>query len=272
MNTDTRHRILQRVLWSPLGMPIVRFSTWLGQRWTAVVMNRSARPSTNGEYWLANLLPEAPLVFDVGFHAGEFADAVLAVRPSARIIGFEPANSIRQVYAQRHPVADRRTTLEPIAVSNREGDFVFYDDASAQNSLAAIPMTDRTVSYRVSTTTIDAYTTAHAVSHIDLLKIDVEGFDLHVLEGSESLLDRQGIDIFVFEYNFAWVLTRRYLQDAVTFLAQKPYRLFRLFNGFLSPLEFSYKEERFDHTTMFVGVSHRRLAGEDIPIRRFPSA
>lgn len=272
MNTDARHRILQRVLWSPIGLPLVRFSAWLGQRWTAIVMNRSARPSTNGEYWLADLLPESPTVVDVGFHFGEFADAVLAARPSARIIGFEPAASIRRAYEDRHPLQDDRITLEPTAVSDREGEFVFHDDASAQNSLAVIPFTERTVTYAVQTTTIDAYAARHGIRHIDMLKIDVEGYDLHVLEGSGRLLAEQEIDCFLFEYNFAWVLTRRYLHDAVEFLADKPYRLFRLFNGFLSPLNFSHKEERFDHTTMFVGVSHRRLAGNDIAVRQFPGA
>jgi FkbM family methyltransferase len=272
MHTDFRHRVLQRVLWSPIGLPFVRFSTWLAQRWTTVVMNRSARSSTNGEFWLATLLPDSPAIVDVGFHAGEFAEAVLKARPAARVFGFEPAASIRTAYERRCPVADVRVTLEPIAISDREGEFIFHDDASAQNSLAPIPLTDRTVTYPVRTTTMDAYAILHGITHIDLLKIDVEGHDLHVLEGSRDLLAEQRIDLFVFEYNFAWVLTRRYLRDAVLFVAGNPYRLFRLFNGFLSPLAFSYKEERFDHTTMFVGVSDRRLARGDIPIRPFPES
>jgi FkbM family methyltransferase len=233
-------------------------------------MNRSARPSCNGEFWLPSLLPDSPTVFDVGFHAGDFADAVLAARPNARITGFEPAASIRGAYELAHPSIDHRISLESLAVSDQEGEFVFHDDSSAQNSLASIEPTHRTVSYPVRTTTIDVYASLHGIDHIDLLKIDVEGHDLHVLEGAQRMLEAQQIDLFVFEYNFAWVLTRRYLHDAVLFFANKPYRLFRLFNGFLSPLEFSHKEERFDHTTMFVGVSERRLDRQDIAVRRFP--
>lgn len=270
MHTDFRHRVLQWVLWSPIGLQVVRLSTWLAQRWTTVVMNRSARPSTNGEYWLATLLPDTPTLVDVGFHAGEFSEAVLEARPAGRVFGFEPAASIRAAYERRRVAADHRVTLEALAVSDREGEFIFYDDASAQNSLAPIPTTERTVTYPVRTTTLDAYAIRQGIKHIDLLKIDVEGHDLHVLEGSLDLLAEQRIDLFVFEYNFAWVLTRRYLRDAVLLVSEKPYRLFRLFHGFLSPLDFSYKEERFDHTTMFVGVSDRRLARGDIPIRPFP--
>ena len=257
MTTDTRHHLLQRVLWSVLGLSVVRFSCWLGQRWTAVAIDRSARLSCNGEFWLPSLLPDSPTAFDVGFHAGEFADAVFAARPNARIIGFEPAASIGGTYKQVHPSIDRRISLESIAVADQEGEFVFHDDSSAQNSLTSIEPTHRTVSYSVRTTTIDTYASLHGIDHIDLLKIDVEGYDLHVLEGAQQMLEAQQIDLFVFEYNSAWVLTRRYLRDAVLFFATKPYRLFRLFNGFLSQLEFSHEEERFDHTTMFAGVSER---------------
>lgn len=270
MNTDSRHRILQRILWSPLGMPVVRASSWLAQRWTAVVMNRSARPSSNGETWLPSLLSRTPTVVDVGFHMGDFSHAVLAARPLGRIVAFEPAASIRRRYEERHRPVDDRITLESMAVSDAEGEFIFHDDASEQNSLAEIDPTERTVNYPVRTTTLDSYTANHGIEHVDLLKIDVEGYDLHVLQGAERLLADQRIDVFVFEYNFAWVLARRYLRDAVVFVATKPYRLFRLFNGFLSPLEFSHREERFDHTTMFVGVSERRLSAGDVPIRRFP--
>jgi FkbM family methyltransferase len=200
---------------------------------------------------------------------------VLAARPNARIFGFEPAASIRGAYERSHPSIDRRVHIESLAVSNQEGEFVFHDDGTASNSLASnslasIELTHRTESYSVRTTTIDAYTLIHGIDHIDLLKIDVEGYDLHVLEGAQRMLDAQQIDLFVFEYNFAWVLSRRYLHDAVLFFANKPYRLFRLFNGFLSPLEFSPKEERFDHTTMFVGVSERRLDRQNFAVRRFP--
>lgn len=266
-----RHLLLQTWLWSPLGLPIVRASTWLAQRWTSVVMNRSALSTSNGEYWLVSCLGQSPVVFDVGFHRGDFTDAILAARPEAQIFGFEPAESIRQKYLVAHPVMDPRIKLEPLALSDSEGECLFHDDASAQNSLAPIEYTGRTRSYPVKVTTVDLYAKRNGIGAIDLLKVDAEGYDLQVLEGASSLLANEAVAFLLFEYNFAWVLTRRYLRDAVNYFDRLPYSLFRLFNGFLSPLEYSHKEERFDHTTMFVAVSHRRLAAGDIVIRHFPA-
>ena len=262
-------RWLQRVFWSPLGMRAVKFGARIGRNWSVFVLNRSALHESNGELWLRELLSETPFVLDVGFHRGEFTHAVLAARPAGRVVGFEPATSMRALYDSLHG-ADPRIKVESVALSDAAGEFTFNDDASGLNSLAPIEYSERTVSYKVQTTTLDAYAESVDLPHVELLKIDVEGYDLQVLEGASKLLDRQAIDMFLFEYNGPWVLSRRYLRDAWTYFGGKPYRLFRLYNGFLSPFEYSFSAERFDLGTMYVGVSEKRLARGDIPIRAFP--
>jgi FkbM family methyltransferase len=265
--TIVRH--LQRVFWSPLGLRAVEVGAAIGKRWNSIVLNRALSPDTNGEDWLAELLPASPLVIDAGFHCGGFTHAVLKARPEARVIGFEPAASIRDVYNKRH-ASNPRIAVEPIALSNAVGEFTFHDDATGNNSLAPIAHTERTVSYQVKTTTLHAYAEEAHIEHIDMLKIDVEGYEMHVLEGASDLLDRQAIDIFVFEYNAPWVLSRRYLRDACEYIGLKPYRLFRLYNGFLSPFEYTFTAERFDTAAMYVGVSEKRLERGGIPFRTFP--
>jgi FkbM family methyltransferase len=269
MDRRTRVLALQGVFWNPLGLRIIKLGAAFARRWTGVVLNHSAAGETNGEYWLPQLLNAEPLLVDVGFHRGEFAHSVLRARPAARVIGFEPAASLRAIYERSHP-PDARISVEPIALSNATGAFEFHDDASGLNSLAPIERSARTVSYSVETTTLDAYAELARIPHIDLLKIDVEGYDLHVLEGASRLLTMQAIDIFVFEYNAPWVLARRYLRDAWQYVNAKPYSLFRLYNGFLAPFEYAYSAERFDLTRMYVGISEQRLARGDIPLRDFP--
>ena len=269
MERATIVRMLQQVFWSPLGLRAVEMGSAMGRRWNSIVLNRSLTGKTNGEEWLAGLLSTKPLVIDAGFCCGEFARAVLKARPEGRVVGFEPAASIRDVYNRRHG-RDPRITVEPSALSNSIGKSLFHDDSNGNNSLAPIVHTERTVSYHVNTTTLSAYVTEAHLPHIDLLKIDVEGYEVAVLEGASPLLDDQAIDMFVFEYNAPWVLARRYLRDACEFMERKPYRLFRLFNGFLSPFEYTFTAERFDGASMYVGVSEKRLGRQDIPIRRFP--
>ena len=62
----------------------------------------------------------------------------------------------------------------------------------------------------------------------------------------------------------------RFLRDACDYISLKPYHLFRLYNGFLSPFEYTFSAERFDTAAMYVGVSEKRLERGRIPVRAFP--
>jgi FkbM family methyltransferase len=316
MKRATKHRILQQVFWSRGGLPLVRAYTAFARRWDYVVMNRSLLPETNGEYWLLSLLPPAPLIVDVGFNEGRFTREALRQRPNARIIGFEPAESMQRKFALNFP-EESRVELLPFAVSNRPGTLVFCDSSDGSNAVVgegrvhsethrmetihesdvelpsfAVSPTRGAVgecdasrgstalvgearvsseSYQVESIRLDEFTEGRGdFLNIAMLKIDAEGYDLHALEGADRLLDRQAIDIFSFEYNLTWIESRRFLREAWTFLARKPYGLFRLFNGFLASFTYSQRAERHDLGCVYVGVSRSRLKQGGIPMREFP--
>lgn len=268
MNRETRHRVLQSVFWSRLGLPLVRAYAAVARRWEYVVMNRSLLPECNGEYWLLSLLPPAPLILDIGLNMGAFTRETLRQRPQARVIGFEPARSMQRACATN--LADEsRVELLALAVSNERTVMEFYDSADGSSSLLGGRQLGAE-SYWVETVTLDDFAEERGHSKIDLVKIDVEGYDLHVLEGAHGLLARQAIDIFLFEYNEPWIASRRFLKDAWEYMTDKPYVVFRLFNGFLAPFRYTHRAERHDLGRIYVGVSRRRLEYGDIPVREFP--
>ena len=269
MDRQTRHRVLQAVLWSPLGLRAVRAYQGFARRWEYVVMNRSLLAECNGEYWLLSLLPPAPLIVDVGFNRGDFSRQALTLRPRARIVGFDPAVSMVRAFATAF-AGEPRVELMPFAVGNARVEAEFHDSGDGSSSLVgeASPGSE---TYQVQTVTLDEFASERGWSKIDLLKIDAEGYDLHVLEGAEGLLATQAIDMFSFEYNAPWIASRRFLSDAWAYLQGKPYRLFRLFNGFLTPFQYSHRAERHDLGCIYVGVSTRRLAAGGVPTRAFPA-
>jgi FkbM family methyltransferase len=236
-----------------------------------VVRGYSLIPTTNGERWLLTLMDDCPVVIDVGFHDGATTAEILSRRPSARVLAFDPSRFAREKYEARFR-SDSRVSFAPIALSKTPGEVEFYDYENMCNSLAARKddLSATPTIYKVPVTTLDHYCEENGVGQVNLMKIDAEGYDLDVLEGAKKLLQRQGVDIFMFEFASGWAATKRYLWEAVEYLDPLPYRMFQLYNGFLKPLKYNI---RLDSCTtlsaMYVGVSDQRLARGGIAIREY---
>lgn len=260
--------ILQRIFWSGPGLNFLRFAVGFGQRWTYAVMNRSLIAETNGENWLVSQLSSTPLIIDVGANKGGFSLEVLRQRPRARIVAFEPAQSMHPAFRGAIKEGSAVELVES-AVGARKGRTPFFDTATGTSSLLDLNHPDAK-KYDVPVVALDDFFEEHAIRSADFLKIDAEGSDLSVLEGATKLLSAQRIDIFAFEHNTPWIRSRLFLSDAVEFLSAKPYELFRLFNGFLAPFAYTHRAERHDLGCMYVGVSRDRLSRAPIPIKRVP--
>ncbi len=268
MTRSFRHLVLQRVFWSKPGLGFLRFAAGFARRWNYAVMNRSLIAQTNGENWLVSQLSAKPLVIDVGFHRGEFSAEVLRQRPAARIIAFEPARSMH-AYFRTTFAGTPAIELVPCAVGSTKGKSIFYDTATGTSSLLDLGQRNAE-KYEVPVMRLDDFFGERRLGGVDFLKIDAEGFDLPVLEGAAEVLATQRIAMFTFEHNSPWIENRRFLKDAVDFLATKPYTLFRLFNGFLGRFNYSHHAERHDLGCMYVGVSHDQLSRAPLPTKIFP--
>jgi FkbM family methyltransferase len=270
VDRETRHRLVQRLLWNRLGEGIVRTFSRVESLFNTVVRNYSIMSPANGEKWLPTLLPSRPFVIDIGFFTGAFTRAVLAERSEARIVGFDPSKQARKAY--QHTWSDEpRVDFEHLALSNDTGSATFFDYDNMCNSLS--PRRDRGAEpaseYEVDVTTLDQYLNDRALGEtVDLLKIDAEGHDVEVLQGASELLRDSGVGIFMFEFGSAWINSGYYLRDVVEFVDDKPYELFRLFNGFLNSFEYKWSMDSCtQRPAMYVGVSHERLESGGIPVR-----
>jgi FkbM family methyltransferase len=266
-----KQRVLQAVFWNPVGARLVPRITRLERCFDTVVRGFSLMSATNGERWLPSLLESAPVVVDVGFHDGTSTRELLAIRPDATVYGFDPSRFAKESYKSRFG-ADRRVHFQNVALAGAPGRMTLYDYGNMCNSLATrreLP-NDVPTTYEVSVTTLDEFCASNPVGRIGLLKVDAEGYDLDVLQGAQGLLDKQHIDIFMFEFASGWAGTKRYLWEAVEYLSARPYHLFHLCNGFLRPMRYSIGIDSCTTLqSMYVGVSERRLAQGGIEIRDY---
>ena len=84
----------------------------------------------------------------------------------------------------------------------------------------------------VETTSIDEYCEENNINHIDLLKIDTQGFEDKVLKGSLNLLSKRSIDIIEVELILGFAYEKNLnFYDLEKILIQNEYKLIAIENG-----------------------------------------
>jgi FkbM family methyltransferase len=130
------------------------------------------------------------LVFDVGAFRGDFAMIALAIWPSAKVACFEPLPYGREQIAalrQRFPAIDLHETL----VGSVEKAEVEMHVAQTSSSLLRDAHNETFPVQIFPQTTLDkTIRDSYAGRAPDLLKLDVQGFELEVLKGCEASLGR----------------------------------------------------------------------------------
>jgi FkbM family methyltransferase len=161
------------------------------------------RLSLELEHDLRRLSAPEPIrcVFDVGANLGQSAARFSREFPSAQIYCFEP---VKQAFAQ---LQARATTMPNVRLFNRAMGAVrgtlpiYFGSHSGASSMIAPTRADATPE-DVDVETIDLFCTDNAIDCIDLLKIDVEGFEPQVLAGAARMLRESKIRFVYAECEF----------------------------------------------------------------------
>ncbi|MFZ0565485.1 MAG: FkbM family methyltransferase [Chlamydiales bacterium] len=197
--------------------------------------------STSGEHsFLKQTIGKAkePVLFDVGANVGDWTKIALQINSSSRIYAFEP-NPLP--FQQLLKITGIKAYNQ--ACSDHEGKRVLYDRADQTSGAHA--SLDREVlaslnkgvtETEVKVVTLDSIINAEKITHIDLLKIDVEGYEYEVLKGGYKALRSEMIQTIQFEFNSMNIFRRRFLRDFQDLLPN--YEFFRLLPKGKIPLRF----------------------------------
>lgn len=136
-------------------------------------------------------------IFDVGANVGQTALKFSTIFPSADLLCFEPVGSTFEML--KHNVSHLpHVRTFPYALGASEGTVEMnISPDSKTSSLRTRRPEDH--SDMVQVRTLDRFCADSGVTHIHLLKIDVEGFELEVLEGASGMLNAQSIDMVLLE-------------------------------------------------------------------------
>ena len=155
-------------------------------------------------------LPEDPLhMIDVGAHVGDYSqmlwDKSAERGLSLHLHLFEPVRSSFNALRQRFGDMDCVTLNQQALSRDDKARRIFYNyDGSSLASLHQRNLrayhTHLDQSEVVAAGRLDEYIRERALSHIHLLKLDVEGHEIAALEGMGPYLDGGFVDFVQFEY------------------------------------------------------------------------
>jgi FkbM family methyltransferase len=149
---------------------------------------------------------QAKVLFDVGANRGQTSLQMAAILPGAKILAFEPNP---EVFPElQRAVADLpQVTAHPIAFGAEQTRIPLNICASSLNTsllhYSREDGKDRIVQQvEVAVDTVDHFCIEHGIDSIDLLKTDVQGYDLKVFQGAKGMLETGRIHAVFCEVNF----------------------------------------------------------------------
>lgn len=218
--------------------------------------------SQSGEHYVMdwvyrrNKSAENPVIFDVGGNIGNYSRAVLDRFNRCQIHAFEPSLNTFNLFCRN--ISSPLVKAHNFGFSDQDGKFLLYSNMEG-SGLASVYQRTTTVAMplqeEISLTTIDSFCSKEEIHRIHLLKIDVEGHELKVLQGARQMLANSAIDVIQFEFGGCNIDSRTYFHDFWKIL-HKNYDIYRVLKDGLQRItEYSLLNEIFV-TVNFVAVKN----------------
>lgn len=189
-------------------------------------------PWLNGEArWLHAVGDCLEYVVDVGANKGDWSDLALRQKDLRHLLLFEPSLSalghLRARFSSRPEVE-----IIEAAAGSAQGFLTFFEESDAGETSSLVAGFSHDANTRqVKVTTVDAEIERRGWASVDFLKIDAEGFDFYVLQGTQNLFANGKVRYGQFEYNSPWRIAGSTLTRAIQWLRDLGYQCFVIKSG-----------------------------------------
>lgn len=143
------------------------------------------------------LLQHGVEFLDVGANHGLLSFGLAQKFPRVRFHLFEPnPKLLESIGKSRNLYPSMQAEINPVAVCDEDGTISF--EVQSEQTGASHIIKSGGVSVR--SVRLDTYLNDKAVDRVDLLKLDIEGYELTALQGAECALQKHHIKAIYFEY------------------------------------------------------------------------
>ena len=182
---------------------------------------------------LLSRAPQGAVVLDVGANEGDYSETVLRLTSHVDLHAFEPHPETFERLAARLRSRNARCHNFALGAANEQARLFDYREAPGSSHASLFDGVIERIhrgdahSQIICVRRLDSFLHVSAISHIYLLKIDVEGAEANVLVELGDALDQSiVIDFVQIEFNEMNVVSRTFLEDLTKMLPG--YRTFRI--------------------------------------------
>ncbi len=178
-------------------------------------------------------MDDPSVVFDVGAHLGQTTLHFRKSFPAASIHSFEPADENFKKL-KLNTKGKERIQINQFALGGSQDSVMMETGQSDQTHQVCRNPEKLPINGRISTVrmeTIDSYMKHEGIMSIDLLKIDVEGYELEVLDGAKEALEGRTVKAILAECDFDPEDTQHtYFNDLWNYLRSRNFSFFGLYD------------------------------------------
>tara|TARA_B100000787_G_scaffold21246_1_gene14409 strand:- start:817 stop:1512 length:696 start_codon:yes stop_codon:yes gene_type:complete len=182
-------------------------------------------------------------IIDIGAHKGEFAQNALQIKSVNKIIAFEPQKKIFNLLKKKFSL-NNKIILNNLALSEKVEKRIMKINKMTATSTLNHEINGNSLYFKfksfllyqknsiiseeeINTTTFDIFFKGEIFDENTLLKIDTEGYELHVLKGSEQKIKE--VKYILIENQFSKMYKNVNFKDCHDFLREKNFKLLKKF-------------------------------------------
>jgi FkbM family methyltransferase len=195
------------------------------------------------------------VALDVGANQGEWSIALIKALPESTIHAFGPSSKAFDLLSQNIKQYDKILSHK-IALSDQEvsAPIYFDEEGSGQASLVNRRLEHFGTTWKkfevVKVTTLDKWLASGPFLKPNVMKLDIEGFELAALKGASKTLEF--IKVVQFEFGGTSIDTKVFFQDYWYFFKDLNFDLYRFGPRGLQPINhYSEQDESFSVTNFF---------------------